>query len=307
MLDRSREWVEADLLQLIATQVPESVALEYKRAAALSKEDSEKKDKIRKTVSAFANSAGGVVVYGMAENGHVPTQLDPVDPHAFSKEWLENVIISNVQPRIDGLHINPVLLSGANAGCAAYVVTVPQSLTAHQAPDHRYYKRFNFQSVPMEHYEVQDTMNRAKTPIIEVQITRQIEKQDADLHRYLLTFHLENKGARAAQHMKLVLWFPRDLNPQVHRHPAHTVKPARGSHDQPYQAREYVLPLSDAVLFPLDTCDLQQRTGFAIRFEVNDERKDFLDANEPKIEWIVYADDMVPRQDSRLLSEFVVF
>src|SRR3989442_7947324 len=34
----------------------------------------------------------------------------------------------------------------------------------HQAPDNKYYYRQNFQSVPMEDYQVRDTMRRATTP-----------------------------------------------------------------------------------------------------------------------------------------------
>src|SRR5437667_10768469 len=114
MLDRSRNWVEADLRRLIQDQVQENIELEYKAAAALGTQPNQKAE-ISKDVSAFANSAGGIAIYGMAENGHIPTAIDPITPQPFTKEWLENVIISNVQPRIDGLHINPVQLSGANA------------------------------------------------------------------------------------------------------------------------------------------------------------------------------------------------
>jgi hypothetical protein len=303
MIERSREWTEADLLQLIATQVQENIGLDYKRAAALSKEDSEKKDKIRKAVSAFANSAGGVVVYGMAENGHVPTQLDPVDPHAFSKEWLENVIISNVQPRIDGLHINPVSLSGANAGRVAYVVTIPQSLTAHQAPDNRYYKRFNFQSVPMEHYEVQDTMNRAKTPIVNLHVDCKTKVKSAEVHEHTLSMYLENQGIRAAQHMKLVVWFPRQLSATFPGLAHMDTRTRQVLQSKSYEAGEYMIPFSNSVLFPMDTLDLHRR-GIYIYFEMNQARHEFIQSYDPRLEWIVFADDMLPRSNYKSLRDF---
>jgi hypothetical protein len=117
----------------------------------------------------------------MAEDGHRPTRIEPINPNPLSKEWLENVIISNIQPRIDGLHINPVQLADPHAGRrVVYVVTVPQSHTAHQAPDNRYYKRFNFQSLPMEDFEVRDTMNRGKTPTIDVDIKANLAREDRE-------------------------------------------------------------------------------------------------------------------------------
>ena len=40
------------------------------------------------------------------------------------------------------------------------VVEIPKSLTAHQARDLRYYRRYNFESVAMVDYEIRDVMNR---------------------------------------------------------------------------------------------------------------------------------------------------
>lgn len=163
------EWVEADLIALIADGVKESVELDYKNCPALAKTDG-KKSEVSKDVSALANSAGGSIVYGMMENGHVPTALDAgYDPLDISKEWLEQVINGNIQPRIDGVRINQVELVTHNPGKVAYVVYVPQSTRApHQAADKRYYKRYNFESVPMEDYEVRDVSRRLATPDLQV-------------------------------------------------------------------------------------------------------------------------------------------
>jgi hypothetical protein len=47
-----------------------------------------------------------------------------------------------------------------------YAVSIPAatSRAPHQAADKRYYKRYNFQSVPMEDYEIRDILRRASTP-----------------------------------------------------------------------------------------------------------------------------------------------
>src|SRR5262245_44592645 len=132
---RSFEWREADLLALIQEGVEENIGLDYKACASLQKRDAEKKE-ISKDVSAFANSAGGIIVYGMLEDGHRPTGLDAgYNPQDITKEWLEQVIQGNIRPRIHGIHINPIELSGARLGKFAYVVTIPQGTTAHQASD----------------------------------------------------------------------------------------------------------------------------------------------------------------------------
>jgi len=165
------EWDESAIHELITSQVKESLTLDYKACAALDKTDTKRKE-ISKDVSAFANSAGGTIVYGVLENKHVPTTVDvgylPTD---VSKEWLEHVIHANIQRRIDGIRINPVELSGTAAGRILYVVTIPQSKRApHMAFDKKFYKRFNFESVPMEEYEVRDTSRRNESPDLKLTI-----------------------------------------------------------------------------------------------------------------------------------------
>jgi hypothetical protein len=79
------------------------------------------------------------------------------------------VIDSNVQPRLEGLVITPVLVG---EGRHAFVLTIPQASTRapHQAPDKKYYKRQNFQSVPLEDYEIRDALRRATTPELHVEL-----------------------------------------------------------------------------------------------------------------------------------------
>lgn len=161
-------WDQAHIEQLILQGVEENLTLDYKAAGALSKNDS-KKSEITKDVSAMANSTGGIIIYGIAEdktNRHLPGAIDPVDRNQFPKEWLEQ-IIGNIRPKIDGLVIHPISINN-NPNDVVYVVEIPQSYTAHQAHDKRYYKRYNFESVAMEDYEIRDIMGRRQHPLIDL-------------------------------------------------------------------------------------------------------------------------------------------
>jgi hypothetical protein len=159
------QWQEDDIQALIREQRPEDLSLEYKRSDALARTDG-KKSEITKDVSAMANSAGGVIIYGIDEQKQSKgsIQLDGgIDPDDISREWLEQVIDSGIHRKIGGFKINPVSISAK--GRFVYVVWVPQSNWApHMAMDHRYHKRLGTTTAMMEEYEVRDVARRSESP-----------------------------------------------------------------------------------------------------------------------------------------------
>ncbi len=199
------EWDERTIHELIASQVQESLTLDYKACDALARTDAKKRE-ISKDISAFANSAGGTIVYGVLEDKHVPTKLDvgylPTD---ISKEWVEHVVHANIQRRIDGIRINPVRLTGTAAGRLLYIVSVPQSVRApHMAADHRFYKRFNFESVPMEEYEVRDAGRRNESPDLKLDI--QWVRQLPPIPTVELIVSISNEAPEPAHHVVIQLY-----------------------------------------------------------------------------------------------------
>jgi len=209
------DWDEADINQLIQGPVQESVSLDYKACASLDSSDV-KKNEVSKDVSAFANSAGGTIVYGVIEQGNVPTGIDSgYDPAIISREWLEQVINTRIQRRIDGVRIKQVLLTGQRTGKVLYVVSVPQNMGfPYQASDKRFYKRFNFQSVPMEVYEIQDVARRAEVPDLQISLNFSSGKSTSLAFpgaehwssEVRLTAELENANPAPAEYIWLTLY-----------------------------------------------------------------------------------------------------
>ena len=122
--------------------IKESLTLEYKGSGAVGKTDS-KKDELAKDASAFANAAGGQIVYGMTERDNLPSWLDAgLDPKEFPGIWFEQVIQQNVTPQIEGLRIHEVSLDPQHTRVAVVVTIQPaQSRAPHQVKDGRYYRR----------------------------------------------------------------------------------------------------------------------------------------------------------------------
>ena len=200
------DYIETELTGLIQNQVEENLRLDYKAADSLGTNEAKKKE-ISKDVSAFANSDGGTIIYGIREfneqaKRHLPEKIDPVDRTVISKEWLEQVINSNIQPKIQGIIIKPIGLS-TSANHVAYAVVIPKSNTAHQANDKRYYKRYNFESVAMYDYEIRDVLSRQTNPVLQLIL----DSTSVTLNQNVFTFPLVlmNSSIRMAKDVKVTL------------------------------------------------------------------------------------------------------
>ena len=201
---------EIYLNQLIRDQVQESLHLDYKKIDSIDNTEKNKKE-ISKDVSAFANSDGGVIIYGIVETKHLPEKIEGRKPEVGKREWLEQVINSRIEPRIWGVKIVQIDLQGEDDH-AVYVVEIPRSHTAHQAFDRKYYRRFNFQSVAMHDYEVKQTMNRAREPILHLTYE---ESQRVFLpisnKQYILPLLLTNLGTVTAKSPEIYIYIPQML------------------------------------------------------------------------------------------------
>lgn len=210
------DWNENDLRSLINNQAQESLYLDYKASTALDNNESNKTE-ISKDVSAFANSDGGMIIYGIAEKNHLPQRIDGGIAVEGKREWLEQVINSNIQPRIQEVRIKQIDLT-SDPGKAVFVVDVPAGYTAHQAADKRYYRRFNFQSIPMYDYEIKQVINRHKEPILNLSLGFPFEKEDEQLRfplsesMFYLTIILENEGKVTAESGLIDLFIPTNLD-----------------------------------------------------------------------------------------------
>lgn len=171
------DYTVSDLERLIEDQTEESLNLDYKSARSLDKADGKKRE-LAKDVSAFSNSDGGIIVYGIEEENHKPTKLSFIDGSILTKEWLEDIIDGNIQPRIQGIKIIPVRIEN-NLNKTIYIVKIPESLNApHMSADKKYYRRYNFKSVPMEEYEVRNLYNRSSYAEIDFESVISIQKED---------------------------------------------------------------------------------------------------------------------------------
>jgi hypothetical protein len=180
----------ADLKGMIERQVQESLHVDYKASKALALPA---RHEVSKDVSAFANSDGGLLVYRVLEQAHLPVDLDDgIANSTVSREAIEQMIVANVAPRIDGVEIRQIARDELSS---YYSVSIPKS---HRAPHqdrhtNKYYKRHNFISVPMEAYELADL--RARSRLAAPLVAFDVETR----HGVLFLFRISNKGELPAE------------------------------------------------------------------------------------------------------------
>ncbi|MCW2218779.1 hypothetical protein M2232_002311 [Bradyrhizobium japonicum] len=210
----------ADLQRLVDEGLEESLTLDYKASPALTR-DGKGPDELCKDVSALANSAGGQIIYGIEEDKATakPARVDDgVADAKITREWIEQVLNSKVQPRMDGVRIERVDMGTGKYG---YVINVEQSQNGpHQSPDGKYYKRFNLQSVPMHDYEIRDILRRSTTPDLEAmlwfpQLGDTMTVSFAQARELSQTFFLNctvmNKSPTPAHYAIVEVWVDQDL------------------------------------------------------------------------------------------------
>jgi hypothetical protein len=173
-----------DIQNLINNKIKESLTLEYKR------ELGDNNTKIAEDVSAFANTSGGTIIYGIREDGGLPASINWIKSKGV-KERIENIALSNIQPKAEGIAINPIE-NPKDASQAIFVVNIQESLEAPHMVEHRYYKRYNFQSVPMEDNEVKNAMfKKGLRGAIKFEISRNLELADQTLKLMEKIYHYQ--------------------------------------------------------------------------------------------------------------------
>lgn len=174
---------------LIDDEIQESLHLDYKEARAVGKTSKQKAD-FGKDVSAFANSDGGVLVYGIQEKGHLPVAITGIDHSQFTREFIEQTIRTNISQPSPNFTVVQIPV---NEKESVYSVNVEKSYgNPHQCKeDKKFYKRFNFESVPMENYEIDDVRNRQKIIPSLINISANTEASSVFLE-------VENRGSQVA-------------------------------------------------------------------------------------------------------------
>lgn len=277
-----------DINFLLANNIQENHLLEYKSGDIILNDKGKKI--IAKAVSALANAEGGQLIIGIKEKKNQgiseASELAPVVETPYSKEWLEQVILTNISPLIDGLKIISI---PSELGKVVYIVNVPKSSTAHQNTiDFQYYRRRNFKAEPMLDFEIREVMNRVKHPqlVLEFRIATDYN-QEPDEREYRLISYIRNIGSIYATHINYSFVLPVSVLPRNWEldYNEHVVK-----HTNLYKEMVYI-PI-------LPGC-----TGATKEFKIE---KNWKNDSDLSIKWKIYADNAPMKENQTMFRDIKI-
>lgn len=138
-----------DIKGFIDGGIEEGLTLEYKRELGHNRE-------IAKSICAFANTEGGIIIYGVNSKDRIPTSLNWIEEENI-EEKIQNIAATSIQPKLEFVRVlrcpNP-----SNEKQAVFIAEVQKGLNAPHMFDNRYYKRRGSVALPMDNDEVRHAM-----------------------------------------------------------------------------------------------------------------------------------------------------
>lgn len=138
-----------DIQKLKDAKIEESEILDYK-------EEMISENDLIKHVTAFSNTNGGDLVFGIKESGRGGYPVDiPGIENNINVERLEQIILSNVRPRI-GVQFSSKIQK-PDSDRIILIIRIPegQNRPYYDMKSQKYYKRYNFEAIPMDEFEIE--------------------------------------------------------------------------------------------------------------------------------------------------------
>jgi len=128
-----------ELTQLIANQTCEKKTIDYKLTLELDRD--EKKNEFLADIVSFANTLGGLLIYGMEEKAGMPIKLIGIEYPSFDflKGQIESIIQDGVSPKLNTITVIHVKIS---EGKEVIIIKIPQSLTSPHLVCFKRYPKF---------------------------------------------------------------------------------------------------------------------------------------------------------------------
>jgi|SRR6185503_6949111 len=159
----------AEIDGYISRQQEEHLHLDFKLINRADLTHSDDKKNFAKALSGFANSCGGIVVWGVDARKN-PDGVDcavrkvEIDPVTQFVSRLNELTGSAATPRVEGVRHKAIVSAGNRGFAATYVPETDSGPHMARLGEDRYYKRSGDSFYRMEHFDLEDMFGRRKKP-----------------------------------------------------------------------------------------------------------------------------------------------
>lgn len=230
-LINSNNIVLENINQLIENKEKESLFLEYKSGEWL-QNNKNGKFKLRKWVSSFANSAGGILIIGVTEreedNEKFPDTINGINLNEFNEDigkWIEDALNEKIYPRLNPPPEIITFPMNSDKQRIVAVIRIQQTNFFIHKVTHKgnenYFHRHNFQVLSMDEWEIRTLLfGRNPPPILESDIEKIYVGSSSDhgetIKSYVIDFKIENLGWQIAEYLQFGIIRPsRDFESEL--------------------------------------------------------------------------------------------
>jgi len=204
--DRYHNLDADEIERMIREGFSEDLYIEFKTVNNAHLTNKEDKQNFAKSLSGFANSSGGLIIWGVVaskneENIDCASGKSEITPLSLFVSRLNSLTGEMVVPQVEGVEHRKIE-TGRDRGFA--VTLVPESDAGpHMAKAglNRYYKRSGDSFYVMEHYDIEDMFGRRKKP--KLKLSTQIERGPVLIGRGVCTLKviigIRNEGRGSAK------------------------------------------------------------------------------------------------------------
>jgi hypothetical protein len=169
LLDQFNALTLTEINNFVSSQQEENLFLDFKVVNGANLSHADDKKNLAKALSGFANSSGGLIVWGVDARKNTQgidcaVGIQEIAPLPLFISRLNELTGRAVNPIVEGVQHKPITTTG-DGGFAITLVPESESIP-HMAKlgEDRYYKRSGDSFYKMEHFDLEDMFGRRKKP-----------------------------------------------------------------------------------------------------------------------------------------------
>jgi predicted HTH transcriptional regulator len=197
-----------EIAEFVQLGQEENLHLDFKTVANANLRGADDKRNLAKCLSGFANSSGGIIVWGIdarknSQGVDCAATAAEITPVRLFLSRLNELTGEAVSPIVDGVR-HKIIETTPDSGFS--VTLVPESISGPymaKLGEDRYYKRSGDSFYRMEHFDLEDMFGRRQKPHLNTHLSVVPVLQDYSQEEMRIT--LENDGRAIAKHVSLVV------------------------------------------------------------------------------------------------------